>query len=169
MVKKHHSCLRKLEGNIIVLDSYDGAQHTGRHKTNIVSYSSQIFSESTVRSGASPAESLNILTRQQVLGEEKAENLFPVVHSVFSMKQALYEGKETSPVANCQINYYDMHDGKMLYMLTQHSLYNRKHHPFLLCTCHCGDGVTNNKSHTCKLVQHSEQIRLYARSKKKWD
>ena len=62
MVNKHLSNSRKLGGNIIVLDSYDGAEHHGRNKTSIVSFNSHIFSETTVRSGASPAESFNILT-----------------------------------------------------------------------------------------------------------
>ena len=34
---------------------------------------------------------------------------------------------------------YDMHDVKMVYMfLTQHSQWNRKHHPFLFCKCRKG-------------------------------
>ena len=70
-------------------------------------------------------------------------------------------------MSDCQVSYYDMHDGKMIYMLTQHSLYNRKFHHFLLCACHRGDGVING-DHKCKLLSHNEKIRLFSRSEKKW-
>ena len=44
------------------------------------------------------------------------------------------------------IECYYIHDGKMLYMLTQHSLYSRKHQPYILCTCKRGDcnNIKNN-------------------------
>jgi hypothetical protein len=35
---------------------------------------------------------------------------------------------------------YDIHDGKMLYLLAQHSHFTRKNYPFLLCKCKRGDG-----------------------------
>ena len=63
---------------------------------------------------------------------------------------------------------YDMHDGKMLYLLTQHSLFNRKHHPFLLCNCKRGAGVQDG-NHQCKIINDEEQLRLYNRSKRRWD
>ena len=54
----------------------------------------------------------------------------------------------------------------MLYLLTHHSLFNRKHQPFLLCTCQRGEGIDRN--HICKLIDHDEQIRLWDRSKRRW-
>ena len=60
-----------------------------------------------------------------------------------------------------------MHDGKMLYMITQHSLYTRKHYPFLLWECHRGDGVMN-PDHECNIVTHQEQCDLYARADRRW-
>ena len=61
-----------------------------------------------------------------------------------------------------------MHDGKMLYLLTQHSLYNRKYKPFLLCKCSKGEGV-QNRDDKCKLLNDHEQEYFYARSQKKWE
>lgn len=63
---------------------------------------------------------------------------------------------------------FDMHDGKMLYILTGHSLWNRKHFPFLLCNCRRGDGVKNSQ-HVCSLRSHEEHIRLQERSLHRWD
>ena len=62
---------------------------------------------------------------------------------------------------------YDMHDGKMLYALTQHSAYNRKYHPFLLCKCGPGDGV-RDPSHVCLLIEHDKQVERFEQSKTKW-
>ena len=38
LVKKHESCSRKLVGNIIVLDSYDGAEHINNRKKESTLY-----------------------------------------------------------------------------------------------------------------------------------
>ena len=62
---------------------------------------------------------------------------------------------------------FDIHDGKMLYMLTGHSQWNRKHHPFLLCSCSRGEGVKNS-DHICRMISHSEHQRLYDRSVTQW-
>jgi hypothetical protein len=52
---------------------------------------------------------------------------------------------------------YDVHDGKMLYLLTYHSLYNRCHYPFLLCKCKRGAGVVDEK-HKCEMLTQEEQV-----------
>ena len=41
------------------------------------------------------------------------------------------------------IDHYDIHDGKILYNLVQHSLWSRKYHPFVLCKCKRGQAVVN--------------------------
>ena len=78
MADKHFSCGRKLEGELIVMDSYDGADHghTVLKNNGIVSYSSQMFSLSTIQSGSSPAGNFNILTWQQMLGKETPSQYF---------------------------------------------------------------------------------------------
>ena len=88
MVKKHHDMKRGLNGSVIVIDSYDGAEHHSRRdKTNsIISFSSQMFSQSTVKKGNTPAQSFNILTWQQVEGKECAQNMFPAIRSVLESK-----------------------------------------------------------------------------------
>lgn len=56
----------------------------------------------------------------------------------------------------------------MLYLLTQHSLWNRTHHPFLLFTCKRGEGVMNS-DHECKLLSHEDQVHYWDRSLRRWD
>ena len=146
----------------MVLDSYDGAHHTNnvKKKRNIISFSSQVISERTVNQIGSTAESANILTWMQELCEEKADHLFPLLKEVYKSKYELSFEDGTRV-------YYDMHDGKMLYILTQHSLYNRKHYPYILCTCMRGEAV-RDPNHVCKLISHDEHLRLWDRSKRRW-
>ena len=69
---------------------------------------------------------------------------------------------------NLKYIFYELHDGKMLYLLTQHSLHNRKNKPFLLCECCRGDGVVN-KDHECKPFTEEEHIFLWERSLCRWN
>ena len=146
----------------MVLDSYDGAHHTNnvKKKRNIISFSSQVISERTVNQIGSTAESANILTWMQELCQEKADHLFPLLKEVYKSKYELSFEDGTRV-------YYDMHDGKMLYILTQHSLYNRKHYPYILCKCMRGEAV-RDPNHVCKLISHDEHLRLWDRSKRRW-
>ena len=63
---------------------------------------------------------------------------------------------------------YDLHNDKMLYLLIQHSLFNRKYHPFILCSCARGEGVVNS-NHKCKIIPHNDQVIRYERSARQWD
>ena len=82
MVSKHTKKNRNLVGNIAIIDSYDGAIHSNsdKERCNIVSFSSQVFSNGTVTSGISTASSKNILTWLQFIGEEKFCNLLPTIY-----------------------------------------------------------------------------------------
>ena len=53
----------------------------------------------------------------------------------------------------------------MLYLLTQHSTFTRKHHPFLLCKCRRGE-CFRNKNHKCNMLSTKEYKKLYDKSKK---
>ena len=90
------------------------------------------------------------------------------MRSIYRCKREIIEDKYKEKFgADKNIFLYDMHDGKMLYALTQHSAYNRKYHPFLLCKCGPGDGV-RDPSHVCLLIEHDKQVERFERSKTKW-
>ena len=82
---------------------------------------------------------MDILTWQQMRGAEKPCNIFPAVNDY--MLEKFEMRKKMSDMERKRIKFYEPHNGKMLYLLTQHSLYNWKYHPFLLCTCACGAGL----------------------------
>ena len=129
-MKGNDNCVYKK--NPFVIDSFDCAQHCHNVKNpmSIISFSSQLLSESSIHNIGSSAESGNIFTWMQQLGQEKPENLFPVLREIYKEKYNITVNRVGE-----EVYLYDMHDGKMLYILTQNSLYIRKHHPYLLCRC----------------------------------
>ena len=59
--------------------------------------------------------------------------------------------------------FYELDDGKMLYLLTQHSSWSRKHHPRLLCSYKRVEGVLNN-DHVCNFISNEGHFDLYEKS-----
>jgi len=86
--------------------------------------------------------SLNILSWQYLRATESYSSMLPVVEVYFEIKGTLYGNKNTcKSLKKYSVSYYDMYDGKMLYLLTQDSLWKRKHHPFMVCACQRCEGV----------------------------
>ena len=169
MVNKHvDNGRRSIDGNDvgrIVIDSIDGAEHRKSKSdiTSIISFSSAMFVSDWIQAKEITAgSSLNILTWQQLRATETLHTMMPAVKDYFEEKKAYRESRTND-------FFYDLHDGKMLYLLTQHSAWNRKHKPFLLCNCLRGEGVTGNKEHRCEKILHENQILSYMRSKRRWD
>lgn len=98
----------------------------------------------------------------QELGKETRGNFLPLLRKV-------YEEKYKIPIKNDgeSVYFYDMHDGKMLYILTQNSLFNRTHSPFLLCKCQRGDTVCDS-DRSCQLITHKDYLDLILRSMRRW-
>jgi len=57
-----------------------------------------------------------------------------------------------------------MHDVKMLYILTQRGLYNRKCHSFSLCKCKHGAGAAKD-SQRYQILTHAEHVKFNNKSK----
>jgi hypothetical protein len=152
---------------VIILDSIDGAEHLrSKNKiTSVISFSSSMITGKWVNDHAVTAgSSLNIMTWQQVNGTESLHTMIPAVEEYLKVKKSV----RADPTRR-NYHYYDLHDGKMLYLLTQHSLWNRKFNPFLLCTCSRGIGVTSPDTHTCVPLSHVEQITAWNRSLRRWN
>ena len=128
------------KGSFGLIDSFDGCEHKNSEEgiTSITSFSSTLFSHKTFMVGYSTNQTSNILTWQQFLGKEKDIN---VISSLKEHYQDRLELQKSLIAGGNKVNFYDLHDGKILYILTQHSLFTRKHHPYLLCSCGRGDGV----------------------------
>ena len=168
-MKKHTVNGRSIDVSetVFVLDSFDGAEHlkTKNKISSVVSFSSSLTTSSWINNKKITAgNSRHILTWQQVMGTESLDMLMPSLSSYF---QERLEVSEDSMFDNWF--FYDLHDGKMLYLLTQHSLWNRKTKPFLLCSCSRGEGVENNLDHRCKIINHNDQVKYYQLSKDKFE
>ena len=69
---------------------------------------------------------------------------------------------------NFEIIIYNLHDGKIFYFLTKHSLFNCKHHPVPSYTCKREEGVSN-PYYICKIIDHDDQVKYYNRSLDIWN
>ena len=152
----------------ILIDSYDGARHenTAKNETNIVSFSSKLVSQESLRNGYGGGSSLDILTWQQFRGDETARNVFPAIERILLTKERMSHDMVKKQDVD-QFDMYELHDGKMIYLLTGHSLFNRKFHPFVLCECQRGEGL--KEGHVCKLITHEKTIEMWDKSKRRWE
>ena len=79
MIAKHKNYGRSTEGNAIIIDSYDDTIYfnTDKKEINIVSYSSQLLTSSTVSVSAKLASSWNILTWMKSIREGEMSKYIP--------------------------------------------------------------------------------------------
>ena len=150
MTHKHETEGRGISdgSDIILLNSFDGAEaiKSKDNLSSVISFSSQIFAanqieEKTIRAGSS----FNILTWLQVIGKETIDVLKVVGAEYLGSRKKIVEGSMKVPsLPNSKIWCYDVHDGKMQYELTQHSKWNRKYCPNILCYYQKGDGLKAN-------------------------
>ena len=157
MKNKHAERGRNIEDNeqTIVIDSFDGAEHLKLKKkvTSLISFSSTMFTPNMMnKNQVTVGSSLNILTWQQIHEVENVSVMLPSVNDNYRKKGELYTNTKIK-----HTSLYNMNNGKILYLLTQHSLWNRKKHPFLRCKCERGTGV-RDKNHKCILLTHTEQV-----------
>ena len=159
------------KNNVLVIDSIDGAEHLKSKKKviSVISFSTSMFDPTWINTNVLTAgTSLNILTWQQLRGTESYSTMMPAVEEYFASKKKLQD--DTLNNSNHKwrnFHFYDLHNGKMLCLLVQHSLWNRKNFPFLLCKCKRGQGVDEN--HTCIPINMCEEMHLRERSVRRWD
>ena len=153
--------------NIGMLNSFDGANHlhTENGKTPIISCNAQLFSRQALDMGLFAA-SKDIFTHTQAMGNEDFGTMKPIVEEHYQQRDKVIDA--INKEEGCTLRCYDVHDGKMLYLLSQHSSYNRKHKPMLMCNCERG-ACFRRKRHTCRKFTDDEIIRLYDNSKQRYD
>ena len=157
----------ELTGKRMYIDSFDGAEHikTKKEKVSFVSFSTQGTSHASINNGYSTSSSFGILTWMQLKTEESRSTMLPALRDLYKEKAEMRkEGKYSDT------EFVDMHDSKMSYCLTGHSLWNRRHYPYLLCKCKRGEGVQRNTdaSFECSIIPHNEQVRRFDRSAEKY-
>jgi hypothetical protein len=171
--RKHKNLGRQIEKDeeCFVIDSIDGAEHLKSKKkiTSVISFSSFFCAPSWINNDIiSAGSSLNILTWQQLQAAESNETMMHAVKDYLQSKKELRDSMSSSSQSLNKCHFYDLHDGKMLYLLTQHSMWNRKHHPFVSCSCRRGDGVRNNANHICSYIGDDSAIYWFERSERRW-
>ena len=158
--------------DIILLNCFDGAEsmRSDKELKGVISFSSQVMIPSLVQQKVLKAgSSFNILTWMQVMAKEELGVLKACMPAYLLERRELVEGrKKSSLLPNSKVWTYDVHDGKLLYLLTQHSLWNRKFHPFLMCKCRRGSG-TMDESHECTMWDDAEYKQYWKDSLLKWE
>ena len=172
--------MHKLKGHeiidgedIIVMNSFDGAEGFRSQKkvATVISFSSSLVTTRLInKQEVKAGSSFNILTWMQVLAKETFEvvNVSLKSDGYWNQRQSLVDGvAKLEGYPNSKVFIYDMHDGKMIYNMLQHSEWNRKHNPFILCKCNKDDGLEDNE-HICDTWKNHTYEDAWNRSKRKW-
>ena len=117
-----------------MLDSFYDARHveTKKKTLSLISFSSQLYRQSTHNKNISTRSSFNILTWQQMKCDESRETVFPAVRAIYQEKKKLHNQQHNNQllIDHTHLEFVNIHNGKMSYCLTGHALWNRKHHPY---------------------------------------
>ena len=97
----------------------------------------------------------------QVAAKEEPCMLLSVLKQHYESKIMF---KEELSKQGTNLTLYDVHDAKMLYNLTQHSQWNRKYHPFVLCKCKRGKAAVNARTHKCQIISDADQLKYHNKS-----
>jgi len=155
--------------SVIMFDSFDGANHleTPEGKIDLVSFSSTLVNDKLLSlPNYSTARSSSILTFMQVAAKEEPCMLLSVLKNHYESRIKLKDKLKNDGINLC---LFDVHDGKMIYNIMQHSQWNRKHHPFILCKCKRGNAVKNLEHHTCDIIGDEDQLMYYNKSAVKFE
>eukprot|EP00957_Ditylum_brightwellii_P079504 6045246-Ditylum_brightwellii.AAC.1 len=84
-------------------------------------------------------------SKMQMLGKKELSVIVPVLAQYFISKQEQLKRRNSThnSLQKSTVYFYELHDRKMLCMMTKHALWNHKHYPFSLHGCKHGQGVNN--------------------------
>ena len=171
MVKKFDKKGHKIErdDDVIALNCFDGAEAIRSEKQvkGVISFSSLILTAKLINGGHVQAgSSFNILIWLQILGKEEIKVMKPCLLQFLIDRRELFEERpKPTLLPNNKIYMYDLHDGKLLNLLTQHSMWNRRNHPFILCKCK----RNNSFIHYCNMWNDKQYEEKWDLSKRKWE
>ena len=91
MIEKHVKIGREVKGNIMVINSSDGAIYssTNTKEAGNVSCSSQTFHQDYFAHGISPSSSSNMLTWMNSLTDETMATVFPLIIPILEQQAIL--------------------------------------------------------------------------------
>ena len=161
--------------HLMCTTSFDGAEafRTRKNLTSVVTMSSFLFTKELLEQGMLTAgTSLDILTWLQLLAKEEIVILDEVTKNYYELRTRFNKKDLKLDVENdgtgIEVYCYDTHDGKMIYELTQHSSWSRKHHPYVLCKCSKGES-TKSSNHICQKISDKDYERHWTYSKERFE
>ena len=131
--------------NACIIMCPDGAVHTalGKNRKGIITYSLTLTSKYIIDVlKIYPFSGSNFMVHVQLNGTETMSNMVGVMQFRFAFA--------------CPRNLiiYDLGDGKLLYLITQHSHWSRLFSPNLLCGCKQGESAVDG--HVCHMWTNEE-------------
>ena len=165
---------QKYKGSVIDINSIDSAEHHSAvvEPLNMISYNMELFNkqlQDLESAKLTTASSSNIFTYQQVMGDENARNVLPLVEKIFQ------ERKEVRDNAN--VIFKDMFDGpvkyqqfevsdiKMLQILLGTVYWQREKGSCIFCKCNKRVGVNYNQTYVCTPITDDEHLSYYHNKK----
>ena len=154
----------EFDNNVLVLVLADGAGHQVSQdgESSVISLSLIIINSKLLSYDYTSTQSHNILTILQIAGAEKSELcctfFLPLLKEITSFKSSDLPVQYLHLVFEFEL----LNDGKMMYALTQHSLFKRKGYPHMQCTC-CREG---NIDQLCTMLDRDLYGKAYRRSEK---
>ena len=143
----------------------DGAVHPRLQKgdKNIITYSITLCSSYLLKECAIlPSSGNNILPHVQLRAKENVHTLRLVLKNrIFKMDEL----KQNNPLLS-DCHFYNLADGKALYLILRHTHWSSGLKPFIKCGCEQRDSADPN--HVCKIHTDLEYIALVKASEEQW-
>ena len=153
-----------IENKVIVLFSADGAAHQVSQEgdSNVITVNLNIVNSLLLSHGVTSTQSHHILTVMQVVGAEKSDLCCSIFYPFLEEIKLFDVTQLPIKYHHLAFYFYNINDTKMLYSLSQHSLFTRKGFPYLQCIC-CREGSMDQK---CQMITNNSYGKAYRRSEK---
>ena len=152
----------QFNNKFIILLSADESCHqdTKEGYSNVITCNVSIIGDRLLQNGFTSTQSQHILTTMQVVADEHLDVCMHIFHDFMKNINNLNVDQLPSNYHHLQIEFQVINNGKMIYALSQHSLYSRKCHPYCICKCKRG------KVQECRKLNKNEYEKLYRNSLK---
>ena len=145
--------------------SADRAEHQSPEEggANVISFNLILINKKLLDKGYISTQSYNILTFEQVCGDEKSDLCLSIFHQIYENLNKFKPTDLPAKYHHLSFEFVDLNDGKMIYALLQCSAFSYKYHPYCRYTCSRGS------KGTCKLLNHEEYSKLYRKSERHFE
>ena len=131
------------DNRLLVQLTADGARHmeTQEGDVNIISFNFSIINSRLLRSGYTSTQSHNILTVLQITADEKPDVCLTLFEQLLTQINKFKSQDLPEKYQHLDLEFVYNNNRKMLYALTQHSLFNQEFYVNLICKYKRGNSI----------------------------